>query len=267
MQSIDPSASSRTSLSRSAWQWWNELAVREGRLAAARQFLAAMWEFVRESTPERRRQRYGDAEYDWDHHVNTTSAAVGWHDRLLGVFHSPYQPTEPDLFREMLEALRQQSHSDFHDFVFVDLGSGKGRTLLMASDYPFRRIVGVELLPALHQAAQENLREYRSESQKCFALESVCADATEFPFPTEPMVLYLFNPFPESGLWRMMANLEQSLQAHPRAVFVLYHNPLLEHVLSQSAGLRKLYSTHQFALYGTEVDLDQKNYRSSPLNY
>lgn len=230
--------------------------MREGRLAATRQLLAAMWEFVRDSTPERRRQRYGDVEYDWDHHVNTSSAAVGWRDRLFGVFHSPYQPTEPDLFREMLEALKQQSHSDLRDFVFVDLGSGKGRTLLMASDYPFRRIVGVELLPALHQAAQENLSKYRSESQKCFALESICADATEFPFPAEPMVLYLFNPFPEPGLRRMMANLEQSLREHPRAVYVLYHNPLLEHVLSGGSVLRRLQATHQYAVYGTTFDPD-----------
>ncbi|MGA9544824.1 MAG: class I SAM-dependent methyltransferase [Candidatus Sulfotelmatobacter sp.] len=258
MQRIDPSASSRTSLLRSAWQWWSDLAVREGRFAATQQLGEAIWEFVRDSTPERRRQRYGDAEYDWDYRVNTTSAAVGWRNRLLGVFHSPYQPTQPDLFREMLAALKQQNHFEFHDFVFVDLGSGKGRTLLMASDYPFRRIVGVELLPALHEAAEENLSKYRSESQKCFALESICADATEFSFPAEPMVLYLFNPFPESGLRRMVANLEQSLREHPRAVFLLYHNPLLEHLLSGSGGLRKLHSNHQYALYGIASGLDQK---------
>jgi len=170
--------------------------VREGCVAATQELLAAVWEFVRDSTPERRRQRYGDAEYDWDHRVDTTSAALGWRDRLLGVFHSPYQPTEPALFREMLHSFGQQSHSDFHDFVFVDLGSGKGRTLLMGSDYPFRRIVGVELLPALHRAARENLRKYRSESQKCFDLESICADATEFSFPVEPMLLYLSIRFP-----------------------------------------------------------------------
>ncbi len=258
MPGSNPSNSSRISLSRSVGRWWNEVAEHEGRLAATRQLLAAIWEFVRDSTPERRRQRYGDAEYDWDHRVNTTSAAVSWRDRLLGAFHSPYQPTEPALFHEMLETVRQQSHSDLHDFVFVDLGSGKGRTLLMASDYPFRRIVGVELLPALHQAAQENRNKYRSASQKCFVLESVCADAAEFLFPGEPMVLYLFNPFPEAGLRRVMANLEQSLREHPRAVYVLYHNPLLEHVLSENAGLRKLCSTHQYALYGSAGDPDQK---------
>jgi hypothetical protein len=154
MRGIDPSTSSPISLARSAWRWWHDIAGREGRVAATRQLLAALWEFVLDSTPERRRQRYGDAEYDWEHRVNTTSAAVGWRSRLLGVFHSPYQPTESALFHEMFDALREQSHSDFRDFVFVDLGSGKGRTLLMASDYPFRCIVGVELLPALHQAAQ-----------------------------------------------------------------------------------------------------------------
>jgi hypothetical protein len=133
----DSSVSPQISLSRSARQWWNEVAGREGRVAATRQLLAVLWEFVRDSTPERRRQRYGDADYDWEHRVNTTSAIVGWRDRLLGVFHSPYQPTESALFHEMIEVLRRQSHLDFHDFVFVDLGSGKGRTLLMASDYPF----------------------------------------------------------------------------------------------------------------------------------
>jgi SAM-dependent methyltransferase len=249
MSGTDPSASSRISVSRSAWQWWNDVAGREDRFAATRQLLAALWEFVRDSTPERRRQRYGDAEYDWEHRVDTTSAAVSWRDRLLGVFHSPYQPTESPLFHEMLDALRQQSHSDFHDFVFIDLGSGKGRTLLMASDYAFRRIVGVELLPALHRAAQENLNQYRSELQKCFAVESICGDATEFAFPAEPMAIFLFNPFPESGLRRMIGNLEQSLQAHPREVYVLYHNPLLEHVLSESATLSRIGGTHQYSIY------------------
>lgn len=225
------------------------MAAGEGRVAATRRLLSALAEFVRDSTPERRRQRYGDADYDWDHRVNTTSAAVGWRDRLLGVFHSPYQPTESVLFREMIAALCENACIDLSEFVFVDLGSGKGRTLLMASDYPFRRIVGVELLPALDEIAKQNLNGYHGESQKCFAIESVCGDATEFPFPSESTVLYLFNPFPEAGMRRVIGNLERSLQAHPRAVYVLYHNPLLERVLGESAALKKICGTHQYAVY------------------
>jgi SAM-dependent methyltransferase len=249
MDDLDASASPRISVPRSARRWWKEIAAREGRVAATFQLLGALVEFVRDSTPERRRQRYGDAEYDWEHRVNTTSAAVGWRDRLLGAFHSPYQPTESVLFHEMIAALSGQAGFEFGEFIFIDLGSGKGRTLLMASDYPFRRIVGVELLPALHRAAQENLGKYRSESQKCFAIESICGDATEFVFPVEPMVLFLFNPFPEAGLRRVIEKLEQSLREHPRKIYVLYHNPLLEHVLGGSAAVKKISGTHQYAVY------------------
>jgi hypothetical protein len=245
------SASPRISLSRSAWRWWNELAAQEGRVAATRRLASVLAEFVRDSTPERLRQRYGDAEYDWDHRVNTTSAAVGWRDRLLGVFHSPYQPTEAGLFHEMIDALCEHTHIDLSEFVFVDLGSGKGRTLLLASDYSFRRIVGVELLPALHEIAKQNVSSYHGESQKCFVIDTICGDATEFTFADEPTVLYLFNPFPEPGMRCVIGNLERSLRARPRAVYVLYHNPLLEHVLGESAVLKKICGTHQFAVYGS----------------
>jgi len=240
----------QTSVLETAWQWWKYAAAYEGRLRATRRLLGVLWEFTRESTPERLRRRFGDADYDWDHRVNTTSGAVGWRDRLLGMFHSEYQPTDPVAFHEMLDGLQRMTGLDFSSFVFLDLGSGKGRTLLMASDYPFRRIVGVELLPALHQIAQENLAKYKSESQKCFAAEAICADATAFSFPDEPLVIYMFNSLPESGLRQVVANLEQSLRAHPRAVYVLYHNPLLEHVLGESAVLKKIGGAEQYSVFG-----------------
>ncbi|MGA7300769.1 MAG: class I SAM-dependent methyltransferase [Candidatus Sulfotelmatobacter sp.] len=245
------SAPLRISVWRSAWHWWRDAGVSDGRAVAAWQLLRIFVEFVRDSTPERRRQRYGDAEYDWEYRVNTSSAGVGWRDRLLGFFYSPYQPTESVLFHEMIVAVSERAGFDFREFIFLDLGSGKGRALLMASDYPFRRIVGVELLPALNDAAQDNIGKYRSESQKCFAMESICGDAAEFAFPDEPTVLFLFNPFPESGLRNVIANLEQSLREHPRRVYVLYHNPLLEHVLGASIALKKIGGTHQYAMYGS----------------
>ena len=207
--------------------------------------MSELWGFLRDSTPEQRRRRYGDVEYDWDHRVDTTSATVGWRDRLLGVFHSAYQPTEPALFHEMMAAL----NIAFEDFRFIDLGSGKGRTLMMASDYPFQRIVGVELLPELDRVAKDNLHKYKSEAQRCFLLESWCADAREYVFPNEPVVLYLSNPLPRSGFTQVIENLERSLEQHPRSVRVLYHNPIHEDVLAARRWLRRTAGTHQFSLY------------------
>ena len=241
------------SLITSARSFWNEHRSRQGFLSATIELLSALWEFVRDSTPSRLRLRFGDADYDWDYRVNTTSGAVGWRDRLLGILHSPYQPTEPALFREMIDAL-QQNGIGLSQLTFIDLGSGKGRTLLMAADYPFRRIIGVELLPSLHQIAQENLARYTNSSQQCFALETLCSDATTFAFPEEPLLLYLFNPFPESGLRRTIQNFESNLRRHPRAAYVLYHNPQLEHILSEQRFLKKIGGTHQYSIFAAVRD-------------
>ena len=209
-----------------------------------------LWEFARDSTPSRRRQRYGDVEYDWDYRVDTTGATVSWRDRRLGMFHSPYQPTEPALFREMLTNLLSSAKIDFRGFTFIDIGSGKGRALLMAADYPFRRILGIELLPELHRVSEENISKYKSDSQQCFAIDCLLGDACEFAFPPEPTVLYLFNPLPEYELARMIGYLDRSMREHPRSVFVLYHNPLLEHVLTRSAAFNKISGTNQYSVFG-----------------
>lgn len=241
-----------------AYRYWAEHKSQSGFLAGTRELAYALWGFLRDSTPSRLRSRFGDADYDWDYRVNTTSGAVGWRDRLLGVLHSPYQPTEPALFHEMLDALAEQAKLDFSRFTFVDLGSGKGRTLLMASDYPFRQIVGVELLPALHKIARENLAAYKNDAQKCFALKPICGDATRFSFPDEPLVVYLFNPFPEAGLRRAVRNLGQSLAAKPRPAYLLYHNPQLEHVLFDIGFLSKVGGTHQYTIYAASREQLQK---------
>jgi len=248
-EGLNLSPNPRLSVRRAALDYWANEADRHGRFAATRALAQVLWEFVRDSTPARLRRRYGDADYDWDHRVNTTSAAVGWRDRLLGIFYSPYQPTEPELFRQMMSTVSEEvtrNGLDFPDFTFVDLGSGKGRTLLMASNYPFRRIVGVELLPALHEIARQNLAQYKNDQQRCFALESICGDATHYSLPEHPLVIYLFNPFPEAGLRRFTSNLKESLGTHPRPVYLLYHNPLLERVLEDA--LQKVAGTHQYSL-------------------
>ncbi|GAC1431069.1 MAG: hypothetical protein NVS1B11_04920 [Terriglobales bacterium] len=225
--------------------WWKDQIASRSFGATLRNFVAALWEFVRESMPARRRERYGDVDFDWEHRVNTTGATVNWHDRLSGVFHSAYQPTQPDIFSNILARLK----IDFREFLFIDIGSGKGRVLLMASDFPFRSILGVELLTSLHEVALENIKLYKNPAQKCFDITAVCADAREFVLPRQPSVIYLFNPLPEAGLAEFIENLERSLRENPRATYLLYHNPVLGHMLSRSELFKKIEETEQYAIY------------------
>jgi hypothetical protein len=227
--------------------WWQEQSREHGLANTSSLLIRNLWNFVRDSTPERRRQRYGDMEYDWENRVNTTSGTVGWRARLLGLFHSPYQPTEPALFREMMASLP----IEFDTFTFVDLGSGKGRTLLMASEYPFRRIVGVELIAELHRAAEENIRAYHSATQRCAHIESLLSDACKFELPAEPLVLYLFNPLPEHALSEFLQRLTKSRVESKHPVWIIYHNPLLERVLAASDFLKKAAETLQYSVYRT----------------
>ncbi len=90
---------------------------------------------------------------------------------------------------------------------------------------------------------------YQSTTQQCRQVESVCADAREFDLPEGPLLLYLFNPLPEAGLIQILENLEESLRRHPRAVYVLYQNPLPERVLEESPSLKCTGGTHQYSIH------------------
>jgi len=229
--------------------WWRDERQENGFSATSRRLLAIVFEFLRDSLPERKRQRYGDIDFDWEFRFDTTSATVSWRERFIGLLSSPYQPIEPALFREIMNSLG----INFPQFTFIDIGSGKGRALLMASEYAFRCALGIELLPKLHQIAQENIRRFSETTAKPSPIEVICGDATDFSFPAEPSVVLLNNPLPESGLRKIIGNLEESLREVPRRVFLVYANPIWEQILSNSSQFRKIAGTHQYSVFATQV--------------
>jgi len=226
-------------------RWWRENRKHRSFWQAVRLFASEMKEFIRDSTPERRRGRYGDIEYDFDTGADTTSANVDWRDRLVAALVGPgYQPCDPALFRETLAML----NVDFRGFTFVDIGSGKGRALLMAAEHPFRRVIGVEILPQLHAIAEKNLATF-TDGRQCDNVVSLCMDAARFEFPEEPLVWFLFNPLPEPALKQVAARVAASLDRRPRTAYLIYHNPVLEHVFSNDPRWQRLGGTLQFCVY------------------
>lgn len=84
---------------------------------------------------------------------------------------------------------------------FVDLGCGKGRGLILAHEAGFRNLSGVEFSPALCKIARKNL-------QHCgIQANVICADATQFVFPNEPAVVFMYNPFGPSIMQKVLANI------------------------------------------------------------
>ena len=125
----------------------------------------------------------------------------------------------------------------YQDYVFMDIGSGKGRALIMAAEFPFKRIVGVELSERLHEAAQSNLLRARTKSRKCADIETTLADAGTFSIPTVPMVLYLFNPFDAIVMAEMLTHIARTIERCPRHVIIIYTNPKHRKLMDDSGFL------------------------------
>ena len=230
---------------------WARDSVEARGVAKSVAYLAQqLWNLLRDSLPERRRGRFGDIDYDCESGFDTTWARLSWSVRLREVFTERlYQPTVPAEFSEIMQQL---ARIDFTSFTFIDLGSGKGRALLLAAEYPFRRIVGVEVLAELHAIAEENLARLR-ETNGAVEAYSICLDAREFEFPPDPLIVYLFNPFPAYVLAKVIGNLRASFARQPRPLYLIYNAPYEQRVVECANTLRKIVQTHQYAIYKAGV--------------
>jgi SAM-dependent methyltransferase len=117
---------------------------------------------------------------------------------------------------------------DFEGFTFVDIGSGKGKLLLLAASYPFERIVGVEYSPGLHAIAERNIGVYRSASQRCANVVAILGNALAFELPQGPIVCFIFNALDGRLMRAFMQNVESGLARRSQPAFVIYGN--LRHV-------------------------------------
>ena len=74
-------------------------------------------------------------------------------------------------------------------------------------------------------------------------------DACEFEFPATKLVLFLFNPLPRGDLTRVVRNLERWLNEFKLEIWIVYHNPLLDDVISASNRMEKVGGGPHFLIY------------------
>lgn len=180
--------------------------------------------------------------YDWRHDVETR---VGQSEHLRGWnYNFPYLPIRPAAARRVVRSL---PISDYSDYTFVDIGSGKGRMLLLASEFPFRKIVGVEMREDLHAQALENVRRFRPPKAKCSQIECVLADATRYNLPPGKLVVYLFNPFSADVMSQVLRRLDEAVDQDPREIILVYVYPEFGSQMKTMRNFRMIEETdHQF---------------------
>jgi len=175
-----------------------------------RRFRYRLWVFVHRWSGELLDFRYG---------VETARSAPLESFGLWAPMRGEYQPAGWRCIRAALGAIHVTG-----DEVLLDAGSGKGRVVLAASALPFGRVMGVELVPAMHALALDNLERYRGP-RRCKDIQLTCGDATALPLPDDVTHVFLNNPFEGDLFDRFLDRVMASVDRNPRRISVIYLNP------------------------------------------
>ncbi|WP_027535409.1 trans-aconitate 2-methyltransferase [Bradyrhizobium sp. WSM3983] len=129
--------------------------------------------------------------------------------------------SDPLQFRLIMDTL----NLPVSEYTFVDLGCGKGRALLLAAQFPFKSIIGVDFVPSFVEAARTNVNIAASQGIRG-DIEVVVGDATQFILPSGALLIYLYNPFDSRVVGKVARHLRESHQEDRRPLVVVYANPV-----------------------------------------
>ncbi|VTT97158.1 Uncharacterized protein OS=Pedosphaera parvula (strain Ellin514) GN=Cflav_PD2785 PE=4 SV=1 [Gemmataceae bacterium] len=239
---------------------------RRGAVGTVRNTLRRAVQALKEMTPAGRRfsRRREESDRDFDTRFGVDTGGLIQLNQFqipseAWAFGNPYGAIHPDDFARLLGVLPVRHN----EFTFVDYGSGKGRAVLLASERPFKKVVGVEFAPELDRIAHHNLGKFPAERRRC-EVELVCGDALEYELPDGPLVCYFYNPFGREIMEGVVARIEESYRRNPREIYVLYANPLESAAWDKATSFRKLAHNGDYALYRADPAAVPQHY-SEPL--
>ena len=142
---------------------------------------------------------------------------------------SPYEPINYYMLEDLLRQFRKRSPLR----TLVDLGSGKGRVLVVAGYFGFTNITGIDMAKELCDLAKQNVR--KKETLFPDVQWTVIHDnVVNYGIRKDDSVFFMFNPFRQAVIQRFLENLDASLRQYPRKTWFLYASPvhadlLIEH--------------------------------------
>ena len=146
-----------------------------------------------------------------------------------------YGGSQPSLLRLAFASLPA-----LDSYTFLDLGCGKGRALLVATEFPFQKLYGVELSADTARTARRNLARLRARYPTRKQPEVVVGDASAYPLPAGNLVIYLYHPFSTELMAKVVRAVELALTADAaRSIYVVYCNPVAGSLFDATPALRR----------------------------
>jgi SAM-dependent methyltransferase len=167
-----------------------------------------------------------DFYYDIKYETNTFSHAkfnnltIESDNKERGV---SYQPARVAPLKKLFRNIRSIIPADS---VFVDFGCGKGRVLLIASQFGFKEVRGVEFARELCKTAENNCAVYKAKRRVRVKFQIIELDVVNYSINTDENVFFMFNPFDEVILKKVVNNITESLRIQRRKIFIIYCNPI-----------------------------------------
>jgi 16S rRNA G966 N2-methylase RsmD len=193
--------------------------------------------------------RYGVDTCTWSH-LDKLTIDYGSKERGIS-----YQPSRVMALRKLFNIIRPMTPSDS---VLVDFGCGKGRVLFVASEFGIREVRGVEFAHELCEIAVKNSAVYKSKTGVETQYRIIESDAANYTINREENLFFLYNPFDEVILRKVLCNIAASLEIQPRKIWIIYHNPKYAHVIEQQEDLEPLrefsFWGYDFTVYSNLLD-------------
>jgi SAM-dependent methyltransferase len=148
-----------------------------------------------------------------------------------------YLGVQPSIIRRTLNIL-----PDHNRATFLDLGCGKGRALVVASEFPFRSVIGVEISPELVQFAKKNARVLARNLPERTPITVVNGNAVDYAFPEGNLIFFLYNPFGEYSIRKLLTKIATALSKNDSSVWIIYINPVWGQIFDESPTLSRIYA-------------------------
>lgn len=158
-----------------------------------------------------------------------------------------YEPCEPWLFKEIIKQVVEFGVG--RDWTFIDVGSGKGRVLMLAAPY-FNEVIGIEIDESLHKVAIDNFTKLKGSSVREHQIMSEGVtlhncDIQNYKFTDNNLFLTLFNPFSDKLMIHMLDCLDSDV--HHGNVVIGYVNPIHKQVFS--GRYSELFFSTRYCIY------------------
>jgi len=174
------------------------------------------WPFLKEKV---RFQLCSTFERAWDtaHRVDTSGQIDLENLEVIGenrAFGHSVVSTSPQTF----SFLGRLFPAEKSNYTFIDVGCGKGRVVLLASQLGFKQVIGVEFSPWAAGIAVGNIRTFRGNRAGLDSCSIVVADALEYQLPNEPLVLYFDSPFFPQLSERFFGRVLEMFERHRKPI-------------------------------------------------